>query len=344
MSLVIPQVASIIADVVDEGQHDISDSAGPLWSESWYFDCVSSNGEFGFYGRLARLPNQDKGNFFGGILRPNKKSIEFVDMQTTLPESDSTTQKVSTGRFTVESQCLEPLKKFALKVQGTGASFSNPSASLTGGIGTDVEDVDINLVWDTSGMAYQKEGLTRYEMPCQVSGTINFGEETISLQNAPGERNHSWGIRNWWVADWVWSAIHFSDGMDIFTIALGRGAKSNSPCGTIQQNGKITEITSVINDFDLIRNGFPGNLTLRIEPGDLVIECEKINEVSLRLVDLEGRESHLPRVMCKARSNRGQTGVGWLDFNIVTRKEARTTSKCKHEEIDHCKSIEDGRK
>lgn len=320
-SLVVPHVASISANVVDEGQHVTPDGAGPMWSESWYFDCVSSDGSLGFYGRLARLPNQQISNFIGGILRRNEDPILFIDMHAPLPETDPITQKFSTDRFTVDSRCLDPLKKFALRIQGKGTAFSDPSAPLRGETGKDVDDVQVDLVWHTAGTPYQKQGLTRYEFPCRVSGTIQIGDERISLQGTPGGRNHSWGIRNWWVADWVWSGLHLSDGMDIFTIAMGQGTKSSGPCGSIQQDGRLTEISSVINEFETTTNGLPGNLTLRIEPGNLVIECEIIEQVGLRLLDPEGREAHLPRAVCKVRTNRGQTGVGWLDFNIVIKKE-----------------------
>ncbi|KIW78013.1 hypothetical protein Z517_07846 [Fonsecaea pedrosoi CBS 271.37] len=325
-SLVRPHTSSISATVGDESQQIPPDGSGPMWSESWYFDCVSSDGELGFYGRLGRLPNQQTGTFFGGILRRNKDPIVFVNMDAALPTSDVTTQTLWTDRFTVESRCLDPLKRFALTVRGTGAAFSDPSAPFHGGTGVDVDDVVVDLVWDTAGIPYQKRGLTRYEFPCRVSGTVKIGAECLSVQNAPGERNHSWGVRNWWVADWVWSGLHFSDGMDVFTIALGRGRESSGACGAIQENGKLTEITSVVNEFDPADTGAPSHLTLRIEPGDLVIECEMIGQVGLRLLDQDGRETHLPRAMCRARTNRGQTGVGWLDFNIVVKKEPDTAS------------------
>lgn len=320
-TLVVPDILSISARAVDEEQHPTPKLAGSMWSESWYFDCVSSDGEVGFYARLGRLPNQNCSNFMGGILRRNRDPVMFIDMHAPLPASDPVTQTFSTERFTVESRCLKPLEEFSLSIRGVASSFTDSGAPYRGETGTEVDEVDVDLFWATAGIPYQKSGLTRYEFPCRVSGNIRIGNDNFSLEGVPGERNHSWGVRNWWVTDWVWSGIHFSDGMDVFTIALGRGAESSNACGAIQQNGKLTEITHVINEFEPQANGFPGNLKLLIEPGNLVIDCEVIEQIGIPLLDPEGRQANLPRSMCKATTNHGQTGVGWLDFNMVINRE-----------------------
>jgi hypothetical protein len=39
------------------------------------------------------------------------------------------------------------------------------------------------------------------------------------------------------------------------------------------------------------------------------------------MLDPEGREAHLPRVMCSATSSSGLRGVGWLDFNRVVKRD-----------------------
>lgn len=326
MSLVNPEISSRSPDVADEGEHVPPVDSGSLWSESWYFDTTTANGDLGIYARVGRLPNQDRCNFVGGIFRRNEAPIMFVDMDVALPASDPLVQQFSTDRFSVESRCLDPLSKFAFKLKGTGSSFADPSSPLRGEQGKDLKGVEIDLVWQTSGPAYKNGAQTRYEIPCQVNGTIKVGDKRFSLQAAPGERNHSWGVRNWWVADWVWSGLHFEDGTHVSTIALGKGSESTGGGGFIQKDGKLTEVTHVVNEFDFRDNGLPDTLRLRIEPGNLTIECETIVGAGLRLMDPEGREAHLPRVMCSARKNDGVKGVGWLDFNRVVKREPTTTS------------------
>lgn len=198
-----PQIISHAPPVSDEGEHATPADAGPLFNESWYFDCTKADGSLGMYARIGRLPNQDCCSFVGGVFRKDEPPVMFIDMKAPLPPSDYLVQKFATDRFSVESKCLDPLSKFAFKLNGTGAAFSDPSAPLRGESGTDFDDVEIDLIWHTKGQAYKKQAQTRYEVACQVSGSIKVGDETFKLDAVPGERNHSWGVRNWWVADWV---------------------------------------------------------------------------------------------------------------------------------------------
>ena len=312
-----PDMTSRTPHVVDEGVHVPPQDAGPLWNESWYFDCT--NGELGMYARIGRLPNQNCCSFVGGIFQRNEEPILFVNMQAPLPSSnDPMIQHFSTDRFNVENQCLDPLKKFAFKLSGTASSFADPSAPLRGdGDRKDVKNVEIDLVWETVGLPYKQA--TRYEVPCQTEGTIRIGERSYTVKTH-GERNHSWGVRNWWVADWVWSGLHFEDGSHIFTIAL---TSTGGGTGFVQKGGKLTELTSVASEYGFKENGLPKvRLVLRIEPGGLTVECDTVGEAGIRLLDPEGREAHLPRVMCTAlRKNDGVKGVGWLDFNRVVKRE-----------------------
>ena len=45
-----------------------------------------------------------------------------------------------------------------------------------------------------------------------MSGTLRVGDEELALRRAAGQRDHSWGTRDWWSMDWVWSAGHLDDG------------------------------------------------------------------------------------------------------------------------------------
>jgi hypothetical protein len=320
MDLVKPALISHSPAVAEEGEHvPTSDSA--LWNESWYFDAVTPDGKSGMYARIGRLPNQGRCTFVGGIFREDEAPVMFVDMDAPLPASDSLVQSFSTHRFSVEGRCLDPLSQFSLKLNGTGTSYADPSAPLRGEGGSDVPGVSIDLVWTTTGQPYKKRAQTRYEVPCVVDGNITLGGETFQLRAVPGERNHSWGPRNWWVSDWVWSGLHFEDGTHIFTVALNKGAESTGGSGFVQKNGKLIEITHVLNNFSWRKDGLPGKLQLQISPGDVVVECEPVTSAGLRLLDPEGREAHLPRVMCRAVLGDGVKGVGWLDFNRVVKRD-----------------------
>ena len=44
---------------------------------------------------------------------------------------------------------------------------------------------------------------TRYEIPCLVTGTVTVDGETFTVEGQ-GQRDHSWGVRDWWAFGWCW--------------------------------------------------------------------------------------------------------------------------------------------
>ena len=72
-------------------------------------------------------------------------------------------------------------------------------------------DLDLDLTWTTDGSAYHYELTTRYEIPCTVAGTVTIDGATITVQGQ-GQRDHSWGVRDWWAFGWCWCSMRLDDG------------------------------------------------------------------------------------------------------------------------------------
>lgn len=70
----------------------------------------------------------------------------------------------------------------------------------------------MNLVWATDGAPYKYRVTTRYEIPCTVTGTVTVNDKFYRMDSVAGQRDHSWGVRDWWSMDWMWSALHLGDG------------------------------------------------------------------------------------------------------------------------------------
>ncbi len=43
---------------------------------------------------------------------------------------------------------------------------------------------------------------------------------TYRIDAVPGQRDHSWGVRDWWSMDWVWSALHLDDGTHLHGVDI----------------------------------------------------------------------------------------------------------------------------
>lgn len=297
----------------DEGRH--APGPEPLWNESWYFDGVSDDHRLGLYVRLGRLPNQDVSLYTAAICGPGRPSIMLVDPAAPLPDADDDSQAIQTERMSAQQQCDDPLQSFRVRLSGMAESHQDQSAPLRGEPGTPVH-VELDLTWETVGIPYAWRQTTRYEIPCRASGRVRVGDEEFEFEGV-GQRDHSWGSRDWWAMDWMWSALHFDDGTH--THAVGIPQMPGFGVGYVQRQGQLVEITSVqareeVADDELIKHA-----QIRSEPDGLEIEVEPLAFGALRLEAPDGRLSLFPRAMCRVRSGDGRAGVGWVEWNRVQR-------------------------
>jgi hypothetical protein len=143
-----------------------------------------------------------------------------------------------------------------------------------------------------------------------------LGEERIALAG-PGQRDHSWGARDWWAVDWMWSALHLHDGSH--THAVGLPQMPGYGVGYVQRDGDLKEIDSVLTDELIGPDGLIERARIAIDPGGLALEVEPLAFGALRLEAPDGRLSLFPRAMCRVRAEDGRTGTGWVEWNRVQR-------------------------
>lgn len=96
----------------------------------------------------------------------------------------------------------------------------------------------MDLIWTTAGTPYQYRITTRYEIPCTVSGTVTADGREFVIKDVPGQRDHSWGVRDWWSMDWVWSALHLDDGSHIHGVDIRIPGAPPIGIGYLQEPGR----------------------------------------------------------------------------------------------------------
>jgi Phosphotransferase enzyme family len=299
----------------DEGRHPAGPE--PLWNESWYFDAVSDDRSLGLYLRLGRLPNQGISLYTAAICGPERTSIMLLDPQAPLPGFDDESQTIDTGEFHAEQHCELPLERFRVVLRGTAEAYTDQSAPLRNERGEPVE-VELDLVWKTDGIPYAWRQTSRYEIPCRVTGTVSVGDERIEF-SGPGQRDHSWGARDWWAFDWMWSGLHLDDGTHTHAVAIPQ--MPGFGVGYVQQGEAISEIVSVEASEDVAANGLIERARIVCGPDPLELDVEPLGFGPLRLVAPDGRISLFPRAMCRVRTADGREGVGWVEWNRVQRDE-----------------------
>ena len=200
--------------------------------------------------------------------------------------------------------------------QASAQAYGDPAALLRGEPGSPVR-LALELAWETAGIPYAYRLTTRYEVPCVVAGEIRLGDEVLELAGAPGQRDHSWGVRDWWAMDWMWSAAHLDDGTRLHAVQLRLPNAPPLGVGYVQAaNHALIELERVGASERVAADGLISNAQMTLDPPGLQLDIEPLAFGPLRLLSPDGRVSHFPRSMCRVRCRDGRSGVGWVEWNL----------------------------
>jgi hypothetical protein len=300
----------------DEGRH--APGGEELWNESWYFDAVAEDGSIGAYVRIGLYPNLGVAWYTAYVTGPGRPAIAIVDLEAPPPRGDDL--RTATGALEAVHRCERPLERFAVTLEGTGEAHEDHSAPLREERGRTVP-VALDLAWDTDGAPYAYRMTTRYEIPCRVTGTVRIGNEELSLRG-PGQRDHSWGLRDWWSMDWMWSAARLADGAHVHAVQIRLPAGMSFGVGYVQDgSGELHELESVDATEEVAPNGLITSAQLDLKPAGLALDVEPLAFGPLRLVAPDGRATSFPRAMCRLRARDGRVGLGWLEWNLNQRRD-----------------------
>src|ERR1700730_14072383 len=292
--------------------------AEPLWSESWYADFADAAQGLGGWFRIGLIANQQKAWVHLLLCGPDMPTVAVVDAEVPLPTDPWV---LRTEAFDVGHSVGVPLQTYRVDVRARGQAYPDPSALLRGEPGTPVE-VTMNLVWATDGAPYKYRLATRYEIPCRVSGNVTIGGASYGVDSVPGQRDHSWGVRDWWSMDWIWSALHLDDGTHLHGVNIRIPGAPTFSVGYVQDaddpdvgDVNVTELDTVESREAFDANGLPLNATLNLHPGDIAAKIEVRGHAPVRLTAGDGRVSQFPRAWVSVSTADGRSGIGWVEWN-----------------------------
>ena len=294
----------------DELAHAPTDE--PLWSESWYADFADAAQGLGGWFRIGLIANQRTAWVHALLCGPDIPTVAVVDSEVPLPADPWV---LRTDAFEVRHSAGAPLQTYSVDVRARGEAYPDPSALLRGKPGTPV-DMTMNLVWATDGTPYKYRLTTRYEIPCAVSGTVTVNDTSYHVESVPGQRDHSWGVRDWWSMDWIWSALHLDDGTHLHGVNIRIPGAPAFSIGYVQgADGKVSELQTVTSREPFGANGLPLNATLSLDSGDITVGVDVRGHAPVRLTAADGRVSQFPRGWASVSTPDGRTGVGWVEWN-----------------------------
>lgn len=295
-----PVAQPLMPRTEDEAAHPAGQE--PLWSESWYFDFADQGQGIGGWIRLGLIPNQNTTWITGLVCGPDIPTFALVDFH-------------DTGAVELTLEATEPLRTYRVSMRGRGQAYDDPAALLRDEPGRPVE-MTMDLIWTTTGTPYQYRITPRYEIPCTVSGTVTIDGHEFAIGDMPGQRDHSWGVRDWWAMDWVWSALHLDDGSHVHGVEIRIPGAPQLGVGYLQPPGEpLIELQAVTAQETFADNGLPLATTLTFSPGDLTATIDIRGHAPVLLLSPDGRISHFPRAWAAVTTVDGRTGVGWVEWN-----------------------------
>ncbi|MDH6195184.1 hypothetical protein M2272_001813 [Mycobacterium frederiksbergense] len=282
-----------------------------LWNESWYFDFADAAAGFGGWIRLGLIPNQDTAWVNVLFCGPGMPTVALNDFHAAPTEP----ALIKGDGVELSLQPVEPLKAYRVTASGTGQAHDDPAALLRGETGRPVP-VSMDLTWTTVGTPYQYRITPRYEIPCAVSGTVTVRDRQYIIDAVAGQRDHSWGVRDWWSMNWVWSAVHLDDGTHLHGVDIRIPGIPPVGIGYSQREGEpLVELQAVTAQHTLGADDLPTSTTLTLQPGNVEVTVDIAAHAPVLLVAADGRVSQFPRAWARVRTADGRSGIGWLEWN-----------------------------
>jgi len=286
---------------------------GPWWAESWYFDFATRDGSLGGYVRLGLYPNQRVAWYWACVVGEGRPLVSVVDHDVSPPRAPSL--EIRADGLWADHNVETPFDHMTLGCEAFALGLGDP-AEMYGSPRGDRVPFGLDLEWETDGAAYAyPPGTTRYEVPCRVHGEVLVGDERIAV-DAIGERDHSWGERDWWVLGWTWSAGWLDDGTRFHgtTVRLGDDVVPYHPGFVQPPGGPLAGVDHTAAAHALGEHGFPTSATTSCD--DLSLEVEPVAFAPVLLEDGAGRVSRFPRALCRFHDPAtGRTGAGWAEWN-----------------------------
>jgi hypothetical protein len=295
----------------DEREHP----AGPerLWGESWYFDFADRDGTLGGYVRLGVYPNLGVAWYWACVVGEGRPLVTVIDHDVRPPKPGSL--EIRADGLWADHTVEDPYEHLSLGCEAFAVGVDDP-AEVYGDLRGDRVPFGLDLEWETDGAVYPWIGTSRYEVPCTVHGEVLVGDEVIAFDGV-GQRDHSWGVRDWWSVGWVWTAGWLADGTRFHTTRVRvPGLEAFAPGYVQAPGGRPQQIEVCTADEDLGPEGLP--TAASITCGELDLAVEPVAFAPVHLVDDEGgtvRTSRFPRALCRFEAADGRRGVGWTEWN-----------------------------
>ena len=260
--------------------------------------------------RLGLLPNERRAWYWAYLVGAGRPLVAVRDHDVPLPAGGSL--EVRADGLWAELVCETPNEHWTVNLEAFGVALDDPAEAYHRERG-DRTALGLDLEWEAAGDIFRYPGMTRYEQACAVHGQVLVGDERIGFDGW-GERDHSWGVRDWWSIPWCWTAGRLGDGTAFHAATtLIEGVDWHPGFVVAPATTEATTIDGFTVATDTGDEGLPVVARMRLHDLDLTVVPLAHAPVLLHATD--GRVSHFPRSLCRFDAADGRHGYGWTEWN-----------------------------
>ena len=283
------------------------------WNESFYFNLYDRGNDILGFMRVGLVPNKKEKTAFCFFLMPDGSTIG------TKSKSEMADNDLVSGGLRLEK--MESEKKWAIRFEGELPKHLKDEVSKVN-VKFDLEFDALNGMFDYRNcVSGEKEILSlsvaseHLEQFGKVKGTIKIGDREYAV-DALGERDHSWGVRDWSAPGrWVWITCQFNEGY-AFNITKLYTDKGEVDAGFIHQDGVTLPIVKVDMAHEFDAEGTPSELYLAMydKDGDVYgVKAVVKRKVMLAMNEDEKRTPVIFETLAKFKLD-DDVGYGVLEY------------------------------
>lgn len=311
----------------DDGFHAFGKD--PFWQESWYYDWSSDDGSVAGFARQGYYANLGEAWFWLYLFLRDEGRIVFVrDHSVPIGDRWGRTEHRTEGLWW-HFHAQEPLQAWSLQAEASGLEISSPREVLDEELGTP-RPIGLDISFEAIAPPYQWQAAagrpadiadttptSRFEQFGAWSGEILVGDRTYALDGL-GERDHSWGRRDWWTPPWVYTA--FNTGRDFAMHAAGADIPGfDAADGYVFRDGSLRRITRFAKETVHDDDRMPVSALYEYEDEDGVTYPVSVAAESVVRVHIEPRAGATGETLFRRGpatfETAGMRGHGDIEYN-----------------------------
>ncbi len=265
---------------------------------------MSADGSFAGSARLGLYPHLKTAWYWAAVVGRGRRLVMVRDHDIALPPGESL--EIRGGALWSMFNCETPLDHWSMGLEAYAVALDDPTEAYRGERGDRV-GLGFDLEWEAVAPAQAGSSGGHYEQSCRVHGEVLVGEEQLAIDGS-GQRNHRWGVDDWWsVPAWgrAWGTL--SDGAVFSVWTDGRSGYLVSPAGDLSGLGELPPELQAATAGDGLLTG--GSVTV----GDLSLAAVPLADAPVALPTGSGL-ARLARALIRYRSTDGREGAGWMEW------------------------------